>query len=71
MHEPSHLAGISRANPDLTEKVLIKKAELTQSRLLFVVEALRSLRRDENFVNLLRAEGLNDIPRDLHERLAA
>ncbi|MBV9296601.1 MAG: hypothetical protein JO145_13610 [Acidobacteriaceae bacterium] len=53
------------------QKVLIKKAELTQSRLLFVVEALRTLRRDENFVNLLRAEGLNDVPRDLHQRLAA
>ena len=53
------------------QKVLIKKAELTQSRLLFVVEALRALRLDDNFVNLLRAEGLNDIPRDLHERLAA
>jgi ParB family chromosome partitioning protein len=53
------------------QKVLIKKAELTQSRLLFVVEALRTLRRDDNFVTLLRAEGLNDIPRDLYERLAA
>jgi ParB family chromosome partitioning protein len=53
------------------QKVLIKKAELAQSRLLFVVEALRTLRRDDNFVTLLRAEGLNEMPRDLHERLAA
>ena len=53
------------------QKVLIKKAELTQSRLLFVVEALRTLRRDDNFATLLRAEGLNEIPRDLYERLAA
>jgi hypothetical protein len=29
------------------------------------------LRRDDNFVTLLRAEGLNEMPRDLHERLAA
>jgi ParB family chromosome partitioning protein len=53
------------------QKILIKKAEITQSRLLFVVEALRTLRQDDNFVTLLRAEGLNEMPRDLHERLAS
>jgi ParB family chromosome partitioning protein len=51
------------------QKILIKKAEITQSRLLFIVEALRALRSDESFVNLLRAEGLDAMPRDLHERL--
>ena len=53
------------------QTVLIKKAELTQSRLLFIVEALRTLRRDDSFVNLLRAERLNEIPRDLYARLSA
>lgn len=51
------------------QRLLIKKAEITQTRLLFVVEAVRSLRDDENFLNLLRAEGLADIPRELAERL--
>lgn len=53
------------------QRMLIKKAELTQSRLLFVVEALRVLRQDENFVNLLRAERLDTMPQYLHEQLAA
>lgn len=52
------------------QKLMIKKAEVTQNRLLFVVEAFRSLRADENFVNLLRAEGLETMPAYLLERLA-
>jgi ParB family chromosome partitioning protein len=44
------------------QKLMIKKAELTQGRLLFVVEAFRSLRGDENFVTLLRAEALDSMP---------
>src|SRR5215207_56453 len=41
------------------QKVMIKKAEITQNRLLFVIEAIRALRAEESFVNLLRAEGLD------------
>jgi len=41
---------------------LIKKAELTQSRLMFIREAFRTLRADENFMTLLRAEGLETMP---------
>ena len=52
------------------QRLLIKKAEMTQTRLLFVVEAIRSLRGDKNFVTLLRAEGLVDMPRELAERLS-
>ncbi len=44
------------------QKLMIKKAELTQGRLLFVIEAFRSLRSDENFVTLLRAEALETMP---------
>ena len=44
------------------QKLLIKKAELTQGRLMFVVEAFRSLRNDEHFLTLLRAEGLETLP---------
>lgn len=53
------------------KRLLVKKAEVTQTRLLFTVEALRVLRSDENFVNLLRAEGLATMPLDLHQRLTA
>lgn len=51
------------------QKLLVKKATLTQSRLIFVVNALRRLLDDENFVTLLRAESLHTIPRPLAERL--
>src|SRR5258708_32089401 len=35
------------------QKLLVKKAEETQSRLLFIVETIRELTDDENFANLL------------------
>ncbi len=47
------------------QKLLIKKAELTQSRLMFVREAFRKLCSDEHFMTLLRAEGLETMPGDL------
>jgi ParB family chromosome partitioning protein len=49
------------------QKLVVKKAELTQQRLLFVVSALRQLLADENFVNLLRAEHLETLPGYLSE----
>ena len=51
------------------QKLLIKRANLSQTRLLFVVNALRRLLADENFVTLLRAEGMQTLPRPLVERL--
>jgi ParB family transcriptional regulator, chromosome partitioning protein len=51
------------------QKLLVKKAELTQSRLIFVVNALRRLLADENFVTLLRAEAMHTMPGPLAERL--
>lgn len=47
------------------QKLLIKKAKLTQSRLMFVREAFRKLCADEHFMTLLRAEGLETMPADL------
>ncbi len=44
------------------QKLMIKKAELAQGRLLFVTEAFRALRSDENFLTLLRAENLEAMP---------
>jgi ParB family chromosome partitioning protein len=48
---------------------MVKKAELAQQRLLFIVGALRQLLADENFTNLLRVEGLETLPKYLAERL--
>lgn len=53
------------------QKLMVKKAEFAQQRLLFVVEALRQLLSDENFTNLLRAEGLDTLPKNLAERIWA
>jgi len=50
-------------------KLLVKRASVSQNRLLFVVNALRRLLADEHFVTLLRAEGLLTLPRPLAERL--
>ena len=52
-------------------RLMIKKAEIAQNRLLFVVEAMRQLLADENFVTLLRAEGLATMPRTLAELVTA
>jgi len=51
------------------QKLMVKKADLTQTRLLFIVNALRRLFEDEDFVSLLRAEGMHTLPRPLAARL--
>jgi ParB family transcriptional regulator, chromosome partitioning protein len=52
------------------QKLLVKKAEVTQGRLLFIVEAIRELRDDENFANLLKAESLDTMPAFLEQRIS-
>lgn len=51
------------------QQLLAKKAEFTQGRLLFVVEALRELLSAKDFVNLLHDEGIHSMPRALEERM--
>lgn len=51
------------------QKQMVRKAEITQQRLLLVVGALRQLLADENFTTLLRAEGLDSLPKYLAERV--
>ncbi len=50
------------------KRLLVRKADATRDRLVFLVEALRKLFADENFVTLLRAEGLDSVPRNLADR---
>ena len=52
------------------QKLLIKKAELTQGRLLFICQAFRTLLKDDYFVTLLRAEGLETMPAYLQDSIA-
>ncbi|NYZ16888.1 ParB N-terminal domain-containing protein [Azospirillum sp. RWY-5-1] len=49
--------------------LLVKKAEIGEQRLLFVVTTLRRLLADEHFRTLLRAEGIDDLPKVLSDRL--
>ena len=51
------------------QKTLIAKAELTKERLLLITSVMRQLIGDENFVTLLRAEGIADMPKQLMTRL--
>jgi len=51
------------------QKQMVKKAEIAQQRLLFVVSALRELLSDENFTTLLRAENLDTLPKYLADRV--
>lgn len=53
------------------QKLLIKRASLARSRLSFVSNALRRLWEDEHFMALLRAEGIQNVPRALAERMEA
>lgn len=48
---------------------MVLKAEHAQQQLLLVVQGLKSLFTDENFVTLLRAEGLDSLPKYLADRV--
>jgi ParB family chromosome partitioning protein len=51
------------------QKQLAKKARATELRLVFVASALKKLFADENFVNLLRAEKLDNLPEYLADTI--
>ncbi len=52
------------------KRVLIAKAESVSTKMMFVVEALRRLLKDENYATLLRAENLHTMPKELATRVA-
>jgi len=66
---PDQLVQIFRKEAD-RQRLIAKKADFVQSRLLFIVQALKELRQDRAFANLLRAEQLDTMPRALDARLA-
>ena len=51
------------------QRKMVLKAEHAHQRLLVVVQGLKKLFADENFVTLLRAEGLDTLPKYLAERI--
>jgi ParB family chromosome partitioning protein len=52
------------------QRLMVKKAELVQTRLVFIVTALRRLMAEPHFQTLLRAENLTTMPLYLSQRLA-
>lgn len=57
------------ANDIKRKKRLMAKAEQLRQILAYTSAALNRLLRDEHFTNQLKAEGMNDIPRQLAEML--
>lgn len=51
------------------QQLLVRKSEVAEQRLLFVVTALRRMLTDEHFRTLLRAESIGDIPKPLADRI--
>lgn len=51
------------------QRVLIKKAKVTETRLLFVRSALKQLLNDDDFVRLLHAEALDEMPQLLAKQV--
>jgi ParB family chromosome partitioning protein len=50
------------------KRVLIQKAEIARDRLVFITQALQNLLQDEDFATLLRAEGLDTLPKNIADR---
>lgn len=67
---PEQLVQVFRREAD-RQRLITKKADFVQSRLLFVVQALKELRADGAFATLLRAEQLDTMPRALDAQLGA
>jgi ParB family chromosome partitioning protein len=53
----------------MRQKMIIQKAKICETRLLFTVSALKQLFMDDHFVTLLRAEGLDSLPQFLAEQI--
>ncbi|MDE3015750.1 MAG: ParB N-terminal domain-containing protein [Pseudomonadota bacterium] len=53
------------------KRLLSRKADVVNTRLLFLVEAMRCLMQEDHFTTLLRAESLETMPKQLAGLLAA
>lgn len=51
------------------KRLLLRKATATHSEMLFLTQSLKTLLMDPNFVTLLRAEGLANIPKTIAGRI--
>jgi ParB family chromosome partitioning protein len=51
------------------QRLVIQKSKICETKLLFVVSALKQLLGDETFVDLLHAESLDTLPQCLADRM--
>jgi len=51
------------------QRVMIKKADINEQRLLIMVTAMRRLLADDYFCTLLRSESIQDMPKSLADRI--
>ena len=52
------------------QRILVKKSDFAQRKLLFIVEALKDLLSEPSFIDVLQAEQLETMPRALAARIA-
>jgi ParB family chromosome partitioning protein len=51
------------------KRILVRKSEMVNNNLIFIVEALRQMYTDDNFKNLLKAEGLTSFPKPIADMI--
>jgi ParB family transcriptional regulator, chromosome partitioning protein len=68
LHSAESLVRVYRQEVD-RQKLFVKKSQLTEHNLLIITSVLKTLFSDENFITLLRAEGLDDVPAYLADRI--
>ncbi len=70
-HRPSSAEDVIAAyKQDVNKKkILVRKSEMVNNNLLFIVEAIKRLYSDDNFKTLLKAEGLTSFPKTIAEML--
>jgi ParB family chromosome partitioning protein len=59
----------SYENEAQRQMLLVRKADLAQTRLTFIVNALRRLFEEEEFLTLLQTDAMHTLPRPLAEQL--
>ncbi|GLQ46723.1 chromosome partitioning protein ParB [Dyella lipolytica] len=65
---PSYLREIYRKEVE-KQTLMKRKLDFTHSKVMFVVQALSTLREDKDFMDLVEKEGLNTLPLALSQRL--
>ncbi len=65
---PSKLAQVFQAEVR-RQQLVIRKTEVAEQRLIFVVTALRRMLGDDHFRTLMRAENIGDMPKPLADRV--